>query len=146
MIPVVLLMGPTGSGKSALAMALAERFPVEIVSVDPRRSIAAWTSGRRNPTPRRARGCRIICSTSSSRSRPIRPRVFAPMRFGRSPPSGRAAPFRCSSAGRCSTSRRCRRGFPRCRSPIRPCARVFPPAPPSKAGPRCTPNSRASIP
>ena len=27
-------MGPTGSGKSALAMALAERFPVEIVSVD----------------------------------------------------------------------------------------------------------------
>jgi len=34
MIPVVLLMGPTGSGKSALAIALAERFPVEIVSVD----------------------------------------------------------------------------------------------------------------
>jgi tRNA dimethylallyltransferase len=33
-IPAVLLMGPTGSGKSALAMALAERFPVEIVSVD----------------------------------------------------------------------------------------------------------------
>jgi tRNA dimethylallyltransferase len=30
----VLLMGPTGSGKSALAMALAERFAVEIVSVD----------------------------------------------------------------------------------------------------------------
>ncbi len=34
MIPAVLLMGPTGSGKSALALALAERFPVEIVSVD----------------------------------------------------------------------------------------------------------------
>jgi tRNA dimethylallyltransferase len=34
MIPAVLLMGPTGSGKSALAMALADRFPVEIVSVD----------------------------------------------------------------------------------------------------------------
>jgi tRNA dimethylallyltransferase len=27
-------MGPTGSGKSALALALAERFPVELVSVD----------------------------------------------------------------------------------------------------------------
>ena len=27
-------MGPTGSGKSALALALGERFPVEIVSVD----------------------------------------------------------------------------------------------------------------
>jgi len=30
----VLLMGPTASGKSALALALAERFNVEIVSVD----------------------------------------------------------------------------------------------------------------
>ena len=30
----MLLMGPTGSGKSALALALAERFPIEIVSVD----------------------------------------------------------------------------------------------------------------
>ena len=34
MIPAVLLMGPTASGKSALAMALARRFPVEVVSVD----------------------------------------------------------------------------------------------------------------
>ena len=33
-IPTVLLMGPTASGKSALALSLAERFPVEIVSVD----------------------------------------------------------------------------------------------------------------
>jgi tRNA dimethylallyltransferase len=33
-IPAVLLMGPTASGKSALALALAGRFPVEIVSVD----------------------------------------------------------------------------------------------------------------
>ncbi|MBU6189455.1 MAG: tRNA (adenosine(37)-N6)-dimethylallyltransferase MiaA [Betaproteobacteria bacterium] len=30
----VMLLGPTASGKSAVAMALAERFPVEIVSVD----------------------------------------------------------------------------------------------------------------
>ena len=34
MIPAVLLMGPTASGKSAVAMALAGRFAVEIVSVD----------------------------------------------------------------------------------------------------------------
>jgi len=33
-LPVVLLMGPTASGKSDLALALAERFAVEIVSVD----------------------------------------------------------------------------------------------------------------
>ncbi len=34
MLPVVLLMGPTASGKSALSLALAQRFPMEIVSVD----------------------------------------------------------------------------------------------------------------
>jgi len=33
-IPAVLLMGPTASGKTGLALALAELFPVEIVSVD----------------------------------------------------------------------------------------------------------------
>ncbi|HET9047182.1 MAG TPA: tRNA (adenosine(37)-N6)-dimethylallyltransferase MiaA [Casimicrobiaceae bacterium] len=33
-IPVVLLMGPTAAGKSALALALAERIGGEIVSVD----------------------------------------------------------------------------------------------------------------
>jgi tRNA dimethylallyltransferase len=33
-VKAVFLMGPTASGKSAVAMALAERFPVEIVSVD----------------------------------------------------------------------------------------------------------------
>ncbi|WP_043113484.1 tRNA (adenosine(37)-N6)-dimethylallyltransferase MiaA [Solimonas soli] len=32
--PPILLMGPTASGKTALALALAERLPVEIVSVD----------------------------------------------------------------------------------------------------------------
>ena len=32
--PVILLMGPTASGKSAVALELANRFPSEIVSVD----------------------------------------------------------------------------------------------------------------
>jgi tRNA dimethylallyltransferase len=32
--PTIAIMGPTASGKSRLAMALAERLPVEIVSVD----------------------------------------------------------------------------------------------------------------
>lgn len=32
--PAILLMGPTGSGKTALAADLAARFPVDIVSVD----------------------------------------------------------------------------------------------------------------
>lgn len=33
-LPPILLLGPTASGKSAVAMALAERFPIEIISVD----------------------------------------------------------------------------------------------------------------
>ncbi|UJP05178.1 MAG: tRNA (adenosine(37)-N6)-dimethylallyltransferase MiaA [Nitrosomonas sp.] len=32
--PVIFLMGPTASGKSRIALYLAERFPVEIISVD----------------------------------------------------------------------------------------------------------------
>ena len=32
--PVPMLLGPTASGKSAVAMALAERLPIEIVTVD----------------------------------------------------------------------------------------------------------------
>jgi tRNA dimethylallyltransferase len=33
-VKAVLLLGPTASGKTAVALALAQRFPVEIVSVD----------------------------------------------------------------------------------------------------------------
>ena len=32
--PAILIMGPTASGKTASAMALTERFPVELISVD----------------------------------------------------------------------------------------------------------------
>ena len=32
--PAILIMGPTASGKTAVAMALADRFPIELISVD----------------------------------------------------------------------------------------------------------------
>ncbi len=32
--PAILLMGPTASGKTAVAMTVADRFPVELISVD----------------------------------------------------------------------------------------------------------------
>ncbi|MGA8262063.1 MAG: tRNA (adenosine(37)-N6)-dimethylallyltransferase MiaA [Arenicellales bacterium] len=34
MIPVIFLMGPTASGKTAMACALARRYPAEIINVD----------------------------------------------------------------------------------------------------------------
>ncbi len=34
MLPVILIKGPTASGKTALAMALADVFPVDLISVD----------------------------------------------------------------------------------------------------------------
>ena len=47
----VLLLGPTGSGKTALSLALGERFPGEIVSCD---SVAVYRGmdlGTAKPTP-----------------------------------------------------------------------------------------------
>ncbi len=46
----VLLMGPTCSGKSALALKLAERFPVEIVSVDSAQVYRGMNVGTAKPS------------------------------------------------------------------------------------------------
>ncbi len=46
----ILLMGPTASGKSALAAALAGRFPVEIVSVDSAQVYRGMDVGTAKPT------------------------------------------------------------------------------------------------
>ncbi|HKF48596.1 MAG TPA: tRNA (adenosine(37)-N6)-dimethylallyltransferase MiaA [Terracidiphilus sp.] len=49
--PVVILLGPTGSGKTALSLALAERFSGEVVSCD---SVAVYRGmdlGTAKPTP-----------------------------------------------------------------------------------------------
>jgi tRNA dimethylallyltransferase len=48
--PAVLLMGPTASGKSALAMALAEALPCEIVSVDSAQVYKGMDVGTAKPT------------------------------------------------------------------------------------------------
>lgn len=48
--PVACLLGPTGSGKSALAMALAEALPLEIVSMDSAQVYRGMDVGTAKPT------------------------------------------------------------------------------------------------
>lgn len=48
--PVLLLMGPTAAGKSALALEIAERFDAEIVSVDSAAIYQAMNAGTAKPT------------------------------------------------------------------------------------------------
>lgn len=49
--PAICLMGPTASGKTALALAIAGRFPVEIISVDSALIYRGMDIGTAKPTP-----------------------------------------------------------------------------------------------
>src|SRR5512143_4167741 len=49
--PVIFLMGPTASGKTALAVSLVERFPLEIISVDSALVYRGMDIGTANPDP-----------------------------------------------------------------------------------------------
>jgi len=49
--PVVLIMGPTGAGKTDLAIALGRRLPVEIVSVDSAMVYRGMDIGTGKPAP-----------------------------------------------------------------------------------------------
>jgi len=49
--PAILLMGPTGAGKTDAAMALAERLPLEIVSVDSAMVYRGLDIGSAKPPP-----------------------------------------------------------------------------------------------
>lgn len=48
--PVIFLMGPTASGKTALAMQIQDRFPVELVSVDSALIYRGMDIGTAKPT------------------------------------------------------------------------------------------------
>lgn len=49
--PAILLMGPTASGKTELAIALSERLPVELVSVDSAMVYRGMDIGTAKPSP-----------------------------------------------------------------------------------------------
>lgn len=53
--PVVSLMGPTGAGKSACALALAREFPLEIISVDSAQVYRGLDIGTAKPDPAQQR-------------------------------------------------------------------------------------------
>ncbi len=65
-LPLIAVLGPTASGKSALALALAEQFGGEIVSADSRLVYRGMDIGTAKPTD--AERARI--SSSSHRHRP----------------------------------------------------------------------------
>ncbi len=52
----VCLMGPTCTGKTALALQLAQRFPIEIVSVDSALVYRGMDIGTSKPSASRTRG------------------------------------------------------------------------------------------
>lgn len=55
--PVILLLGPTATGKTGLAAALAERLPVDVVSVDSALVYRGLDIGTAKPTPELLAAC-----------------------------------------------------------------------------------------
>ena len=59
-LPVINLMGPTASGKTALACELYERGNFELISVDSAWSIRIWILERRNRLKKSSNNIHII--------------------------------------------------------------------------------------
>jgi tRNA dimethylallyltransferase len=57
---IACLLGPTASGKTAAALALAARRPIEIVSVDSALVYRDMDIGTAKPTRDERRACRTI--------------------------------------------------------------------------------------
>jgi tRNA dimethylallyltransferase len=56
--PLLAILGPTGTGKTRLAVALAEHWPIEVVSVDSRQVYRRLDIGTAKPTPGERRAVR----------------------------------------------------------------------------------------
>jgi len=139
-LPVFVLTGPTGAGKTDWALGLAETAPVEIVSVDSALVYRGLDIGTAKPA--RELRARVphhlidICEPTESYSagrfvadalgsiRDIHARRRVPLLVG----------------GPCSTCAHSCTGWRCCRRPTRCCARSWTPGPPGTGGRRCTRN------
>ena len=110
----LLLMGPTGAGKSELALDLARRFPFEIVSVDSAQVYRGMDIGTAKPElETRARVIHHLIDIREPET--AIPRVSSrAMPARRCARSGAAAGSRCWSAAPCCISTRCSVGSPGC--------------------------------
>jgi tRNA dimethylallyltransferase len=75
----ILLMGPTASGKTGLALALARHFPVEIISVDSALVYRGMDIGSAKPTPDEMAACPHHLIDIISPLETIPPPSFMPM-------------------------------------------------------------------
>ena len=57
-VPLLAILGPTGVGKTRLAVALGEHWPIEVVSVDSRQVYRRMDIGTAKPTPEERRAVR----------------------------------------------------------------------------------------
>ena len=146
-IRLLVIAGPTASGKTALAVALARRLGGEIVNADSQQVYRGLDVGTAKPTADGARRRRpTTCSTWSSRGRAWTRRASSRSPTPPSRTSPRAAGCRSSRAAPGSTCARSSTA-----SSPRPAA-IPRSAPGSRtrrrasAGPRCTRGSPRSIP
>ena len=49
--PLLVIAGPTATGKTALALELAEHLPIELISADSRQDYSGLDVGTAKPTP-----------------------------------------------------------------------------------------------
>ena len=118
------IVGPTGVGKTAVAVRLAARLPIEAVNADSRQVYRGMDIGTGKPRPAERAGSRhhlidVVDPDGALRRRPL------PARGPRapSPTSGRAAACRWSSAAPASTCARSSRASIRRPRPTASCAR-----------------------
>jgi tRNA dimethylallyltransferase len=136
----ILLMGPTASGKTGLALALARHFPVEIISVDSALVYRGMDIGSAKPTPDEMAACPhhlidIISpleTYSAAQFHADANRLITEIRARGNMP--------LLVGGTMLYYKACWKACPTCRKPTRHCAPNWTPKPAASAGPPCTPD------